>query len=420
MSRRALRSRTEICQLCDFMITRGSPLRQPNRPHRPFNSRSFTTTRRHYTQTLKSPNGSAPLATKRSSQLVDATQAQDIPGNLSEDQLHRELTQAAANCTAIIHAGQVPSEEEVLQALRRCNKLAELVVSEWSPAPLKSEDRAASALLSLDESSTTKDLPPKLPASIQYAINHLSEAVFKLVEHSTVFITPGILELYVKIQANLGKPETFPQVFDMYANKPLPQEGGSTLKFRKPNPDKVSNAVPIATADRALQTAIDSRQLGVAMDIVETTYATKAFRRAKFVRKGLLPTTGVVVAPVAAYTVASQLAVLQTTMDSTLATNIAFAGIMAYTFFTGTIGVVALTTANDQMDRVTWAPGMPLRERWAREEERAAMDKIAQAWGFREKWRRGEEEGDDWDALREWIGGKGMILDRVELMEGME
>jgi hypothetical protein len=298
--------------------------------------------------------------------------------------------------------------------------LAELVVSEWSPAPLKSEDRAASALLSLDESSTTKDLPPKLPASIQYAINHLSEAVFKLVEHSTVFITPGILELYVKIQANLGKPETFPQVFDMYANKPLPQEGGSTLKFRKPNPDKVSNAVPIATADRALQTAIDSRQLGVAMDIVETTYATKAFRRAKFVRKGLLPTTGVVVAPVAAYTVASQLAVLQTTMDSTLATNIAFAGIMAYTFFTGTIGVVALTTANDQMDRVTWAPGMPLRERWAREEERAAMDKIAQAWGFREKWRRGEEEGDDWDALREWIGGKGMILDRVELMEGME
>jgi len=81
---------------------------------------------------------------------------------------------------------------------------------------------------------------------------------------------------------------------------------------------------------------------------------------------------------------------------------------------------VAVTTANDNMDRVTWAPGIPLRDRYMREEERAAIDKIAGSWGFRENWRRGEEEGEDWDVLREWIGNKGMILDRVELMEGME
>jgi hypothetical protein len=173
-------------------------------------------------------------------------------------------------------------------------------------------------------------------------------------------------------------------------------------------------------ADRALQTAIYAKKLNAAMGIVESAYTTKASHRAKFVRKCLLPATGVAVAPVAAYTIASQLAVLQTTMDTAMATNVAFAGILAYTFFTGTIGVVALTTANDQMERVTWAPGMPLRERWIREEERAAIDKIAVSWGFREIWRRGEEEGDDWDALREWIGGRGMILDRVELMEGME
>jgi cytochrome c oxidase assembly factor CtaG len=156
------------------------------------------------------------------------------------------------------------------------------------------------------------------------------------------------------------------------------------------------------------------------MDIIEAAYTTKAFQRAKFVRKGLLPATGLAVAPVAAYTIASQLAILQTTMDSAMATNVAFAGILAYVGFTATIGVVAVTTANDQMDRVTWAPGVPLRERWIREEERAAIDKVAGAWGFRESWRRGEEEGEDWDALREWIGQKSMMLDRVELMEGME
>jgi hypothetical protein len=156
------------------------------------------------------------------------------------------------------------------------------------------------------------------------------------------------------------------------------------------------------------------------MDIIESSFTTTAFHRAKFVRKGLLPVTGLAVAPVAAYTIASQLAILQTTMDSAMATNVAFAGILAYVGFTTTIGVVAVATANDQMDRVTWAPGVPLRERWMREEERAAIDKVAGAWGFREAWRRGEEEGEDWDTLREWVGSKAMMLDRVELMEGME
>ncbi len=103
-----------------------------------------------------------------------------------------------------------------------------------------------------------------------------------------------------------------------------------------------------------------------------------------------------------------------------MATNVAFAGILAYVGFTATIGIVAVTTANDQMDRVTWATGMPLRERWLREEERAALDRVAGAWGFKEPRRRGEEEGGEWEELREFIGRRGMVLDRVELMEGME
>lgn len=103
-----------------------------------------------------------------------------------------------------------------------------------------------------------------------------------------------------------------------------------------------------------------------------------------------------------------------------MATNVAFVGITAYVGLTAMIGVVAVATANDQMDRITWGQGIPLRERWMREEERAAIDKIAGVWGFREVWRRGEEEGEDWDALREWVGNRGMMLDRVELMEGME
>jgi hypothetical protein len=231
-----------------------------------------------------------------------------------------------------------------------------------------------------------------LPAHKQM-VDQLSDLAYAIIKHPPVFITPAALEQYVEIQATLGKSRTFPEVFKLYASKPLPQEGSSPIQYSEQNPNKVANAIPLPVADRALQTAINARELVVAMDIIEATYTTKAFYRAKFLRKGLLPATGLAVAPIAAYSIASQLAILQTTMDSAMATNVAFAGILAYVGFTATIGVVAVTTANDQ---------------------------IAGAWGFRESWRRGEEEGEDWEALREWIGRKGMMLDRVELMEGME
>jgi hypothetical protein len=42
------------------------------------------------------------------------------------------------------------------------------------------------------------------------------------------------------------------------------------------------------------------------------------------------------------------------------------------------------------------------------------------AWGFKDVLRRGEEEGEEWENLREFIGMRGMILDKTELMEGMQ
>jgi hypothetical protein len=63
---------------------------------------------------------------------------------------------------------------------------------------------------------------------------------------------------------------------------------------------------------------------------------------------------------------------------------------------------------------------MLLRERWLREEERAGLDKIVMAWGFKETLRRGEEEGIEWEELKYWCGVRGMVLDAVQLMAGME
>lgn len=407
----------DVCELCDFMIARHKPLAQLTGTRIFFQSRTLTTTRRNYAHTSKAPSAQISLGARTVSTHINPTKSRSTAGNYSQADLDKALSEVRTACSAISSA---PSEEEVLQALSECYALAEVLASDQPPiAPTTTTSGAASALLSLDEAPVKKSSSPKPTAAMQQMIDQLSKVTFEVIKRPTVFISPSVLELYVKIQATLTKPESLPEAFYMYANKPAPQKRTS-LRYAEQNPNKVSNAVLTPTANLALQTAMDSRQLQVAMDIVESTFGTLAFRRSKFVRRGLVPAAGVVALPLAAYTLATHLAHLQTAMDASMATNVAFAGIMAYTVFTGTIGIVAITTANDQMDRVTWAPGIPLRERWIREEERLAIDKIAGAWGFRENWRRGEEEGADWDALREWIGGKGMMLDRVDLMEGME
>ena len=109
----------------------------------------------------------------------------------------------------------------------------------------------------------------------------------------------------------------------------------------------------------------------------------------------------------------------QNTMDFTTATGIAVAGISGYCLVVGSLGMIAKLSAKEQMKRVTWTPGTPLRYRWMREEERAALDKVACAWGFKEVWRHGEEMGPEWEGLKEYMGYRGMLLDRVEFMEGM-
>lgn len=304
-------------------------------------------------------------------------------------------------------------------------------------------DSTASTLISLDgdthattgatrvnpaaaATSTATTRPSQMPGGIEYSaklyelINKISETAYLVVAHPPVIITPKLLKQYVKVQAKLGKPETLPKVFQLYAVKPLPREGSTPLTYTAQKPNSAERAIESDVVEAALDTAIEAKNLDAAVGIIEYSYGTQAFVQSKLLRHGLLPLGAFTATPIAAYILASNFSGLQQSMDNRTATTVAFVGILAYVGFTASIGLVAVTTANDQMKRVTWAPGMPLRNRWIREEERAALDKVACAWGFQEVSRQGEEEGPDWDALREFLGQKGMVLDRTELMEGMD
>ncbi|KAI0406766.1 hypothetical protein F4802DRAFT_73844 [Xylaria palmicola] len=431
-----------ICQICESISTQrrrvatpliaaqnGNARQYPYRPRRALGA--FTS---HQSRALSS----AVLPTKKRAPAAKTALEEGAPAEADHGAAPRLHPSSVADIMGYLKTSVskvsasrgIPSEQSVSAALEVCEMLANWFTDE-SVQPqiahaISELDSTASTLLSLDGSAKATAQPSTLPEGIEYSaklrelINKISETAYLIIAHPPVFITPKLLQQYVKVQSKLGKPETLPKVFQLYASKPLPREGSGSLSYTEQNPNRAANAIEPDTIDVALDTAIEAKNLDAAVGIIENSYGTTAFVRSKLLRHGLAPLGALAATPVAAYILASNFSGLQQAMDSATATNVAFAGILAYVGFTASIGVVALTTANDQMKRVTWAPGMPLRKRWIREEERAALDKIACAWGFQEPWRQGEEEGAEWDALREYIGQKGMMLDRTELMEGMD
>lgn len=347
-----------------------------------------------------------------------------VPSASSEDQvLDTELRKALG----VVKTDKVPEEEAVQKALQICENLARSLPEPVEPprAPPKPERGPTSNLLSLEEerSASKSPTPPQestaTPVRIEF-VEKISETAYKIITDPKVFITPMVLSTYVLTQSILGRPESFPQIFDLYASKPIPRPNTSPIKYKDSSPNGAASSIPLVLAHTALTAAIERKNLALALSVIDTSVCTKAFQRNKLFRKAILPFSALALTPAAAYVLAQQLAQYQTSMDTQMATNMVFTGIVAYIGFTATIGVIAVTTANDQMDRITWAKGTPLRDRWLREDERALVDRVAGAWGFQHTAMRGEEEGAEWEALREWAGLRGMVLDAPELMEGME
>lgn len=346
-----------------------------------------------------------------------ATQSLDL------NAAHSRIQQLASSVLKP-EGGKLPSEQRVLYVLEQLEALAKVVLDEKGPEGVlkpkisakAQQETATSALLG----SVNARQHPTYISKVSI-LDLISEKAQEIVRHPDVFIAPAILKAYVELQSLLEQPSSFPDLFDLYARKPVPtSKSANEVEYTAASPDKVNAAIDSKTANVALDAAIKSHNLPLAIDVITTSFSTAAFKKAKTLRQAAIPMAGLGLAPAAAYTLSSSFSSLQQTMDPSTATGIAFAGIMTYVGAVSMVGYVAVTTANDQMDRVTWASGVPLWERWIREEERAAIDKVAGAWGFREVEKRGEEEGEDWESLREWVGVRGMVLDKVSLMEGME
>lgn len=434
--RRALPSapRANICQICELHYSHTqtvkrtlaslavSKLRAGTWRQLPSQSvfvrpltRTITTSRQRQAQQAKSSSATDNHITTRS-------QGQQVTDPASLAALVDRVT------SAFLAQQGIPSEKTTYDALRAIGQIDVDALDEVEPlSELDADGHSETThLLDLDgkkqkrKARTTVPAPAaRSPLSKQELVRKISGAAYTIVTHPTVILTPRLLDEYVKIQARLGKPQSLTEIFSLYRLKPLPRNVKGTIRFDNRNPDKVQNAVPARIADRALDAAIAAKDLDSAIGIIANTYAAQPFLRSKLLNKAVIPGMALGLVPAVAYGLASRMSLLQDSMDQSSATGIAFAAILAYVAFTGTIGVVVITTSNDQMRRVTWLPGLPLRQRWLREEERAALDKVACAFGFQEQHRYGEENGPEFQALRNYIFSRGMVLDAVELMEGM-
>lgn len=422
-----LRAQTRpVCQLCDYI----SQL--------PAYRRSFVAA-----STFKAPairrqvtrqHGVAPriptrrITTSPRKQELEPDAKRSLDWSNRIGALKAKLIEVEKQIQWIKSSPRVESEAATLEVLEGLESIARKAIAlrTGQPSPTKIDVRqsSAGAILSMGRDEVD-DNSAKVGNAKLASMNelpsplYLSQLAEDLLKHPKVFISPNILGLYIHLQRLLARPRTIPEILHLYANKPVPQLGSSPPKFSKPSPKGPKQAIPADLAHEALTAAIEAKDLPLALDVVEMSYCAPAWQRHRILTKMGVPGLIAGITPLAIYMIAQELSVYSNYIDPWTFKLYSILGISTYVLCTGTLGFVALTTYNDNHDRVVWRPGVPLLDRYLREDERAAMDRIAGAWGFKEVWRRGDEEGEDWEGLRELILLRGMILDKPDLMPGM-
>lgn len=416
-----------VCQLCDYILQRPAPRR--SFLHAASTFRAPPTRRQPANQhVILSRISTRGAATVRRSQEQTAGIENEQRWGEQVAVLKTNLAEVERHIAWIKSSKKVEPETATLEALSGLQNVARqaIAIRSGKPPPRKMEIKhsSAGAILSMgreeDDAPAAQPTPASSPAVNELpSPQYISRLAMDLLKHPTVFISPQVLEAYINLQRFVGCPRAIPEILHLYANKPVPELGSSPPKFSKPSPKAAKQAIPAHLAASALGAAIEAKDMPLALAIVDVSYCAPAWRRHRMITKLGLPGFIASVTPLAIYMIAQEASVYSGFMEPWLYKTYAFLGISTYVLCTGTLGFVALTTHNDHHTRVVWRPGTPLLDRYMREDERAALDRIACAWGFKEDWRRGDEEGEEWEGLREWINLRDMVLDKPDLMPGM-
>lgn len=409
--------RVQAAFVCDACALVGASARRPRQPSLFSDRRAASQARLPWGRLAARWASSAapPAAAAAAAASPPPPSSKASPPRTTDPQALADMAEDSRN--KFLSVDGIPAPQLTDAALQSCLRAAAAMRPQLKRAEAQSK-ASASRLAALGAERTGTRLP--IDSRLQDAIGRVSFAAYSIVSHPDVEMTPELLELYVETQAQLGRPESLPAVLELYASKPRPVVKDGRIQYVPQNSKAAARAVETAVAEAALDTALQAKNLDAALGIVDAAYCVPAFKRQKLLKHATAPAIGLATLPLGIFGLSTAYAAYwQNTMDVSTATGIAVAGISGYLFVVGSLGLISKLSNKDQMRRVTWAPGTPLRYRWLREDERRALDKIACAWGFQEPWRHGEETGPEWEGLKEHMGYRGMLLDRVEFMEGM-
>ena len=400
--------------------------------HARFQSTSIPLTRNSPQQRLRR---NVPSTQARQLPRAPVAQREPLPQSRIPETPSYTLASLVQDAEKIIsNQRTIPDEVEVLTLLERFHDYSNYVVfgqlevpHEVQEAGENAAERSTSSLdfgqNDIEALNVTAPRPrtSRVTTSRETTASTISKLTYDLLCSPTVYMTPPMLDFFVRIHCLLGSPEYIPQIFYLYANKPIPNPKSTPVTYKHSWPTSPKNAIPLRLSSSALDAAMVRKDMSLALAIVETSVALSAYRRHRFISKASMPLLGVIGLPFALNAIANYIAYdVQVAFDPEMSRFITLAACGAYFTMLGTVGFVALTTYNDHHQRVSWQPGFEMRDRWLKEDERAFYDRIALAWGFKERARWGEEQGEDWAVLREYLGVRAMILDRTNLLDDME
>lgn len=343
----------------------------------------------------------------------------------------REVQEASLR---ILESDQIPEESHVQEILSTAQKLAsalvhvppsELEQEQRQPQPT-SQERSASLFADLNEQERTRRSIRKTQISTTLSTSdretcatQLAKTIYTLLEDPKLFISEPLLTTYTYTITTLALPQYLPNIFHLYAHKPILVPGSNPIKYRQPYSRAPKYAIPPLVTEAAITSAINSRDLPLAITLIDLTVKTPAYYSAKFVRKAALPLVGASSVIPLSYSLSQSAAMTQLSWEPETFFWMCVAGSTAYLGTMGTLLWITVTTWNDHHKRVRWVPGTPLTRRWFREEERMWFDRVAMAWGFQDINRHGEETGEEWEGLREVLGVRYLEVDRSSLLPGM-
>jgi hypothetical protein len=176
--------------------------------------------------------------------------------------IHKRVQELAASVLKP-QDGPVPPEQRVLYVFEQLDSLAKSLVDAKTINATshnqhsKHADTATSALLG---SVNARQAPSSVTKAALLTL--ISQKAEETMRHANIFITPAILKSYTDLQTLLHQPSSFPDVFSLYANKPIPiASSDSSVSFSPAAPDKMNTAIDPKTANAAHSAAITARHL---------------------------------------------------------------------------------------------------------------------------------------------------------------